>query len=230
MILFSDIFDRAIFLFDDPDLNYFYNADPVGFQKVMLRYLLNGKERFSNPIEIASQLNIYDSLVSMRDDLTGTGSTEVPVDADFQPVDNCVFSFKINGKADPDAVYDSEARKVIYSQVVPEGTPCSVEYCYAGAFTNDITWSYNARYLTPAVIQSKVIDIMAHCTLLSWCEKEKNFILDIRNLLTDTDFKIYAPANAIRAKIDWFKNVQEELDDLICKLGWDVRGTRKGGF
>ena len=71
---------------------------------------------------------------------------------------------------------------------------------------------------------------MAHCTLLAWCEKEKNFILDIRNLLTDNDFKIYSPANSIKAKLDWFKNIQEELDDLICKLGWDMRGTRKGGF
>ena len=230
MILFSDIFDRAIFLFDDPDLNFYYNADPVGFQKVMLRYLLNGKERFSNPIEIASKLNTYSALQSMRDDLVGTGSAEVEVDEDFVPVDNCVFSFKIDGKPDPEAVYDSDTKKVIFSRVVPEGTPCSVEYCYAGAFTDNISWSYSAQFLTPAVIQSKVIDIMAHCTLLAWCEKEKNFILDIRNLLTDTDFKIYSPANSIKAKLDWFKNIQEELDDLICKLGWDMRGTRKGGF
>ena len=230
MILFSDIFDRAIFLLDDPDLNFFYNADQVGFQKTMLRYLLNGKERFSNPIEIASQLNDYSDLQSMRDDLVGTGSAEVEVDDDFSPVDNSVFSFKIDGKLDPEAVYDSDTRKVIFSRVVPVGTPCSVEYCYAGAFTNDISWSYSAKYLKPAVIQSKVIDILAHCTLLAWCEKEKNIILDIRNLLTDTDFKIYSPANSIKAKIDWFKNIQEELDDLICKLGWDMRGTRKGGF
>lgn len=230
MILFSDIFDRAIMLYDDPDLNYFYQADPVAFQKVMLRYLLNGKDRFSSPIEVACHLANYSGLVSAIDELEGNGTTEVAVDPDFIPADNCVFSFKINGEPDPEAIYDSEARKVVFSEVVPVGTPCSIEYCYAGAFTDNFVWSYSAQYLSSKVINERVIDILAHCLLLAWVEKEKNFILDIRNLLTDTDFRIYSPANSVKAKIDWFKNVQEELDDLIGKLGWDMRGTRKGGF
>ena len=66
--------------------------------------------------------------------------------------------------------------------------------------------------------------------MLGWVEKEKNFVLDIRNLLTDHDFKTYAQSNSVRAKVGWFDNVKAELDDLIGKLGWDMRGTRKGGF
>ena len=230
MILFSDIFDRAIFLFDDPDLNYYYNCDPVGFQKIMTRYLLDGKDRFSSPIEVACHLTNYSALQSAKDELVGTGSEAVLVDVDFDPVENSVFTFKINGVVDPEAVYDSDTRTITFSKVVPEGTPCSIEYCFAGAFTDDFVWSYSAKYLSSSVINERVVDILAHCTLLAWVNKEKNFVLDIRNLLTDTDFKIYSPANSIRAKVDWFKNVQAELDDLIGKLGWDMRGTRKGGF
>lgn len=230
MILFSDIFNRAIFLFDDPDLNYYYDRDPVGFQKVMLPYLLNGKDRFSSPIEVASHLVNYSPLESAVDELVGTGTNTVMVDADFNPPVDSVFTFRIGDELDPDAVYDSETKTVGFSKVVPEGAACSIEYCYAGAFTDNFTWSYSARYLSSSVINERVVDILAHCLLLGWVEKEKNFVLDIRNLLTDHDFKIYAPANAVRSKVAWFKNVQEELDDLIGKLGWDMRGTRKGGF
>ena len=230
MILFSDIFDRAIYLFDDPDLNYFYNANPVAFQKIMVRYLLNGKGRFSSPIEVASHLVNYSGVQSEIDELTGTGSATVPVDAEFQPVENCVFTFRIDGELDPEAVYNSDTRTITFSKVVPEGKPCSIEYCFAGAFTDDFVWSYSARYLSSEMINASVLDILAHCTLLAWVEKEKNFVLDIRNLLTDHDFKIYSPANAVRSKKDWFEGVEAELNDLIGKLGWDMRGTRKGGF
>lgn len=230
MILFSDIFDRTIFLMDDPDLNYYYTCDKVAFQKVMLRYLLNGKDRFSSPIEVACHLANYSPLTSSIDELVGTGSATVVVDTEFNPPDDCVFTFKNNGEVDPDAVYDSETRTVTFSKEVPEGSPCSVEYCFAGAFTDNFRWSYSAKYLSSQVINERVVDILAHCTLLAWVEKEKNFVLDIRNLLTDTDFKVYSQANSVRAKGDWFKGVQEELDDLIGKLGWDMRGTRKGGF
>ena len=230
MILFSDIFDRAIHLTDDPDLNYYYMRDPVGFQKAMLPYLLNGKDRFSSPIEVASHLVNYSSLESAVDELTGTGSNIVAVDEDFNPPADSVFTFRIGNDLDPDAVYNSETRTVEFSQDVPAGETCSVEYCYAGAFTDNFVWSYQARYLSSKVINERVIDILAHCTLLGWVEKEKNFVLDIRNLLTDHDFKTYAQSNSVRAKVGWFDNVKAELDDLIGKLGWDMRGTRKGGF
>mgnify|MGYP006988878750 CR=1 FL=1 len=230
MILFSDIFNRAIALFDDPDINTAYLNDPVAFQKMMLPYLLNGKNKFSSPLEVTTFLVNYSPLESAIDELEGTGSNEVSVDAEFNPPENCVFSFKINGVADPYAVYDSETRTVSFSQEVDSGVKCSVEYCYAGAFTDDIKWSYSSSRLTSASISERVIDILAHCTLLAWCEREQNFILDIRNLLTDTDFKLYAPANAISSKVKWYKAVKEGLDDLTGKLGWDMRGTRKGGF
>lgn len=230
MILFGDIFNRAIVLFDDPDINSAYLNDPVSFQKIMLPYLLNGKNKFSSPLEVTAYLVNYSAMDSAIDELEGAGSTEVPVDAEFNPPENSVFSFKINGVADPGAVYDSETRKVIFSTEVPSGVKCSVEYCYAGAFTDDITWSYSSNRLTSASINERVIDILAHCTLLAWCEREQNFILDIRNLLTDTDFKIYSPANSIKAKVEWYNAVKAGLDDLTGKLGWDMRGTRKGGF
>jgi hypothetical protein len=230
MILFSDIFNRAIVLFDDPDINSAYLNDPVAFQKIMLPYLLNGKNKFSSPLEVTSFLVNYTPLESAIDELAGNGTAIVIVEPEFNPPENSVFSFKINGVADPGAIYNSETKEITFSTPVEIGEKCSIEYCYAGAFTDTIKWSYSSNRLTSASINERVIDILAHCTLLAWCEREQNFILDIRNLLTDTDFRLYSPANSVKAKIDWYKAIKEGLDDLTGKLGWDMRGTRKGGF
>ena len=42
MILFSEIFDRAVNLFDDPDIRRDYVLDPAGFQQEMRPFLING--------------------------------------------------------------------------------------------------------------------------------------------------------------------------------------------
>lgn len=230
MILFSNIFDRAIMLFDDPDINRAYENDPVSFQKIMLPYLINGKDQFSSPLEITRILATYSNLISEECVMDGNGTATYTVDEGFQPIENSVLSFRINGKPDPEAIYDSGSRQVTFSKKVSSKEKCSIEYCFAGAFTEEVSWSYNAKWLSDKVIRERVIDILAHCTLLAWCQREQNFVLDIRNLLTDTDFKMYSPGNSVKSKVAWYTAVKQELDDLTNKLNWDMRGTRKGHF
>ena len=49
MILFNEIFARAVNLFDDPDINYAYVNNKVSFSKLMRPYLINGISKFTNP-------------------------------------------------------------------------------------------------------------------------------------------------------------------------------------
>ena len=58
MILFSEIFERAVNLFDDPSIRYNYIKNPAGFQQDMRPFLINGLNKFVNPTEITDRLAV----------------------------------------------------------------------------------------------------------------------------------------------------------------------------
>ncbi len=68
--------------------------------------------------------------------------------------------------------------------------------------------------------------------MLVWAQNERDFALDIRNLLTDTDFRIYSPANSIEAKVKWVKRLDNEFRTMQNKLAWDLvsRKYSRGDF
>ena len=96
-----------------------------------------------------------------------------------------------------------------------------------------VLFSANFDNVFPSVsfnnILERVKDILAHCLLLAWAEKNKNFILEIRNILTDTDFRLYSPAASLTSKISWYNNIMSELNSSVSKLTWDIRIAGVGG-
>ncbi len=55
-------------------------------------------------------------------------------------------------------------------------------------------------------------------------------MLDIRNLLTDTDFKLYSPANSLKSKKEWVESLRYEIYSLQTKLDWDFRNINKSYY
>lgn len=229
MILFSEIFNRAIRLFDDPDINRLYVGNPVAFAKKMRPFLINGLGKFSNPTTIASLMSQQDEPNGKIEIFDGTGTDVYTLST--VPVDNAEMVCMIEGHVDLLAQYDSETNSVTFSKVVEEGQECSVEWYYAGAFTANLDGIGGSGGAHATAID-QVKNILAHCLLLSWSEQSKNFLLDIRNWLQDTDFKLFSPAHSIESKVKWYNNVESGLNDLMNALGWTLR-TRatyaKGG-
>lgn len=114
------------------------------------------------------------------------------------------FSCMINGEIDERAIYNADTNSVTFSKVVDSGIECSVEWYFCGSFNTDFS-SAASRTTSASVISSKVVEILARALVLNWAENEKNFVLEIRNLLTDTDFRMYSPANSVRSKVEWVK-------------------------
>jgi hypothetical protein len=54
MILFKEIYRKAIKLFDDPDIQKAYDENEIRFEKLMYDYLQNGLVLFTDPTAIAS--------------------------------------------------------------------------------------------------------------------------------------------------------------------------------
>lgn len=234
MILFKEIYRRAINLFDDPDIQKAYVTSPVLFEKIMFPYLQNGMNLFHNPSKVVYELLDQDAPFGQTQVGTGTGDSVIQLEEQMiptRPMNEIDILCMIAGKIDKNAKYDESLQSIIFSQPVPEGTEYSIEMYFGGCYNTDFQKA--ATSTTPAyVINEKVKDILARATVISWAQEEENFLLDIKNVLTDTDFKVHAPANAIRSKKEWVDGLVFELDSLQNKLSWTAfaRSHHGGNF
>lgn len=227
MIAFSEIFESAVNLFDDPDIRQMYVNDPVGFQQSMRPYLLKGKEEFTHPIVVADKLAAYSAPQGKLEEMEGNGSAVYGLGT--VPVEGAVFTFRVNGVPVVGGSYDAERNEVTFPDTVPEGTPISVAWYYAGAFTEDFSdLGFRGDY-NVAGIMSKVMNILATSVAVAWALNEMNRALEIRNILSDADLSFYSPANSAQAKTQWHAAVQREMDSLEAQLNWRIYATPPGG-
>lgn len=219
MIQFKEIYNKAINLFDDPDIQYAYAIEPIRWQKIMYQYLENGIGLFTNPTRIAMLLVDQKMPKSIVQTMVGNGTKIYQLES--TPETGSDFCYVYNDKIYNDIKYDGQNNQVEIGIEIPEGEEFAVEWYFSGCFNTDFA-SATTSTVSKDTIAYRVKDIMARALVLCWAENEKNFVLEIRNLLTDTDFKIYSPANSIKAKVEWVKQLRFDFDTMTNKLGWDL--------
>ena len=228
MIYFKEIFDRAFNLFDDPDISRKYFNDQAGFQKDMLEFLLNGKNKFTSPTSITDQLIVRDGPIGKFESDSGTGSAtyslmnEVP-----NKGEGVGFTFMI-GRDKVPGYYNPEDNTVTFMRPIYDDETWSVAWFYAGAFTADFSHCLRSDFPMSAIMD-KVITILAYGLLSAWGDKEVGRVLEVRNILTDTDFEMYSPANSARANVEWRNQMNRDMDTLVSELTWRIMSTPKGG-
>lgn len=228
MIYFYDIFERCFSLFDDPDLSRKYYEDQAGFQSDMLDYLMVGKNKFTYPTAITDKLLICEEAQGYSEIDSGNGSdtyelqTSVPHDGE-----KVGFTFAINGKP-VHAQYNAENNTVTFDRIVYSNETWGVSWFYAGAFSADFSSCLRSDFPMDAIME-KVTTILAYATLSVWGDKEVGRVLEVRNILTDTDFKMYSPANSARAKVEWRNQMNRDMDTLVSELNWRIMSTPRGG-
>lgn len=227
MIQFSDIYERTVNLIDDPDINRAYLTNTIEFQKIMYNFLINGLSYVTAPIKVCDMLAQYNK---------PTGETEVgyceagkqtykvemiiPEDAEIVFYIDTPNKKGVLIKQQAEAAYDATAKTVTFVKDVSDGEQYEVEWYKTGSFTANFT---QAGAAIGNSMTKRVIELLARTTVIAWAEKEQNFLLDIRNLLNDTDFKLHSPANSLKTKTDWVKDLQFEIYSLQNKLDWDLR-------
>lgn len=249
-ILFSEIFDRAVYLFDDPDIRQEYADDPVTFQMDMRPLLINGAQQFTHPIVIADMLCDYsddegasESYDYVSADVTdgsapisyssstGTYTFRLGTDSANTPVSGAVFSVRVNGNLATDVRYDEATNAVLFSydSGMSDGDNVVVYWYYAGAFTDDFSnIGFRGDYNVKGIV-TKIINILATSVAVEWSFNEMNRALEIRNILSNSDMQFYSPANSAQAKVEWHKAVQREMDSLETQLNWRIHATPVGG-
>ena len=225
MLKFKDIYSKAINLFDDPIIQKAYVEDTVRWEKLMYPYLENGIPLFINPTRVSYLLTDQTPPSGSFEMFQGNGTAKYTLSA--TPSADSDFSYLVDGR-NARGTYDASDNSVTFSKEVPVTSKCSVEWYYPGCFNTDFKKAASST-VPSSVIAYRVKEILARALVLNWATDEQNFLLDIKNLLTDTDFKLYSPANAVRAKVEWKKSIEYEFDTLKNNLGWELYSRKYNG-
>ena len=228
MIYFYDIFEKSMSIFDDPDLSRKYYEDQAGFQSDMRDYLMVGKNKFTYPTAITDKLIVCDEAVGYMESDSGNGTDTYTLEQTVANNGEKVgFTFAVNGKP-IQAQYTAEDNSVTFERNIEATETWSVSWFYAGAFSADFSDCLRSDFPMDAIMD-KVVTILAYALLSTWGDKEVGRVLEVRNILTDTDFKMYSPANSARAKVEWRNQMNRDMDTLVSELNWRIMSTPKGG-
>lgn len=239
MILFSEIYAKSIALFDDPKITKAYNTNEVQFYKLMYTYLQNAIALFNNPISIGTRLSLYNTPNGVMDIYESDGGKNTfPIDDSIDLHDPSLDGNKgryahvyIQDNKYVEAEIDYDERTITFPEVLPAGKQYAFEQYYIGEFTGDFTKLSKAENADIFIV-NQIKDILARLLVKAWGEEERNLLLDIRNLMQDSDFKITGNDRILKSKNAWIDQLDAEILQIQNRLAWEIRfmkGSQKLG-
>lgn len=222
--LFTDVYVKAVSLFDDPKITAAYNSNAIQFNKLMYTYLQNAIGLFNNPLSISIRLSNYKEPKGTAQVFEGDGTTKsFQLDPDFEILENSLYEY-IEGKLTVKGKLNIETRTVEFPDVLPEGQQYYFQQYYPGEFLDDFK-NFNQRTNQQGnnMIIDQIKNILARLLVKSWAEEERNFLLDIRNLMQDSDFKINGNDRVLKAKNEWIETLNSEVLYYQNRLAWMIR-------
>lgn len=224
-ILFSDIYEKAIALFDDPKITVAYQTNIIQFDKLMYTYLQNAITMFHNPASIALKLASYNEPSGVMQVWVSDGvNSTLNLDDAFEIKENSEYLF-VEGELTVEGVLDKDSRTVTFPDGLPEGKEYAFEQYYVGEFLDTFT-NFNKKVPgSDAMVQNTIKDILARLLVRAWGEGERNLLLDIRNILQDSDFKLTPNNRILDSKNEWIDQLDSEIFQLQNRLAWMIRFT-----
>lgn len=221
--MFTDIYTKAIALFDDPKITMAYASNMIQFDKLMYTYLQNAIGLFDNPLGISMRLSMYNPPIGTTETFEGNGQDSTfQLDENFELLDNCLYGY-MEGDNYVEGVLNVEDRTVTFPNVLPEGQVYSFEQYFPGEFLDEFEdFNVNAPKGNNMVL-NRIKDILARLLIKAWGEEERNFLLDIRNLMQDSDFKIMSNDRILNSKNKWIAQLTDEIQQYQNRLAWTIR-------
>lgn len=208
----ENIYSQSIGLFDDPTITGAYQNTPIRFFKVMYTYYQNAVPRFNNPFTMQARLSLFQAPQGQIEIFNGDGTT-ITYHLSTTPTTNSYFNYMING-VKAVGTYDSVANNITFFSAIPAGQTGSCEWYDAGCILPDLLGNE---------LDSMAQNILARLLVVCWAEKEKNFLLDIRRLLTDTDFRLISESNSLRAKQSWYEGISSSVAIKMNQYAWNMK-------
>ena len=225
MILFEEIYNKAVVLFDDPKITTAYEENKIAFCKHMYGFFNNVS--IYEPVIIGQILSDVTNPIGQMEifDADGT-SSEFEVEMDIP--DNSIVMFYADGNI-CNGTYDSQDKKVTFDgNILEKGKEYGLEYYYPGSYNGDFL-SISNDHLVINDIEQKVKNILARLLVIAWAESVKNMLVDIQGILRDTDFKLTPNSQILSAKVKWIDDLYRQNLAEQNKLSWRIRYSHNRG-
>lgn len=225
MILFEEIYNKAVVLFDDPKVTTAYEENKIAFCKHMYSFFNNVSiyepviigQILSNITNPEGQMEIFES-----DGQSAEFNIEMTIP------DNSIVMYYADGNIISGS-YNMETKRVKFDgDVLPKGKEYGIEYYYPGSYNGDFSAISNDKLVTQD-IEHKVKNILARLLVIAWAESVKNMLVDIQGILRDTDFKLTPNSQILTAKIKWINDLYEQNLSEQNKLSWRIRYSHNIG-
>ena len=225
MILFEEIYNKAVVLFDDPKITTAYEENKIAFCKHMYGFFNNVSiyepviigqilSDVTNPI---GQMELFDA-----DGITSKFSVEMNIP------ENSILMFYADGNI-CEGAYDAENKTVIFDvEALEIGKEYGLEYYYPGSYNGSFA-SISSDKMIIDDIEQKVKNILARLLVISWAESVKNMLVDIQGILRDTDFKLTPNSQILNAKVKWVDDLYRQNLSEQNKLSWRIRYSHNKG-
>ena len=157
-ILFSEIYSKAIALFDDPKVTVAYETNTMQFQKIMYTFLQNAIGQFTNPVSVGIKVSKYIPPKGSMQTFRANGTDKVyRLDDAFEILDNSVYTY-IEGDTRVEGKLDKENRTVEFENILKEGGQYAFEQYYCGEFTEDFSGLNSKTFAGDGLIEQEVKD------------------------------------------------------------------------
>lgn len=205
MIGFTTIYSQAVSRFDDPILSKNYRESPQDFYGIMYQRMKAAIADFVMPTATAIKLNNFTEPTFYTEIFSGDGETDTFNLTDTTlDLTNANYYCIIDGTKYAVSISDY----VVTLPIIPsEGVDNVVVNIYIdGQFNDDLDLAEQ--------------EILSLFLVKAWAEKERNFLLDIRRLINDKDFKLISEANSLKEKNNWYISIREEAEKKMQLLSW----------
>jgi hypothetical protein len=204
---YMSIYNLAITRFDDPILSKLYLENSQDFFETMNKKMSLAIAEFTMPasavVKLADRIEpIFYKEVFNGDDIKKEFTlTEITLSED------ALVEARVNGIL---VNIDTIVGNVITLENIPQE---GVENVEISAY---IDGSFNQT------LTDREKNILSLWIVKVWAEREKNFLLDIRRLIGDKDFKIISESNSLREKSNWYTSIREEASKKMNSLSWST--------
>lgn len=233
-ILFSDIYNKSIALFNDPKITVAYETDKIQYEKLMYSFLQNAIGMFHNPSAIAIKLSDYDPPKGTMEVFEGDGETQTfELSEDFEIIENSKYTYiegnrRVTGKITKDE--DTGKYTVAFPDILPQGQQYAVEQYFCGRFNADFKGLNRNAPKQEKMIEAQVKDILARLLIQAWAESQRNDYNDVNNILTDTDFKLHPAYNMLKENNNFVQKLNMESNEMQTRLGWIIRFGQSNSY
>lgn len=219
MIEFQKIYEQAIALFDDPEITTAYETNIIEFDKFMYPFLNASFALFTQPFLIGEILSDYSEPEGKMEIFDSDGINN-SFQLSFIPKEHSIFEFIEDGNV-VEGIYDEDYNTITFPNIIGEGKKYSFESYFVGNFNSDL--NITGKKNLDNTMKNQVISILARLLVRTWGENNRNFLLDIQNILRDGEFSLHPASAALSSKDKWIKHLEEEIYQLQNKLSHNIR-------